>query len=380
MAQQNAHIYVRKLSQMIVDAIRVPKNPLLVHFIFESLCVLIKKAYTKTEGGLDKHIIPVVELIIQNDVAEYTPYALQLIALLLDQSHRELQRGAAVNQEAYVAFFPSLLRPDYWARSANVPALILVLGAFIRCLPQLPFGDQYSDQVLAIYQRLIASKAYDIHGFRLANAFLNHLDNYPKMSSNSILLAMLNRMHQNKTTKFARQFTIFIFRFGALKGGLALVNVLEGIQSGLFSMLLDRILIPELRQMPQTTTFEEKRVVAIGAGRLITEAIGYIGNNYALMVEMVVNILEAFEHKGQSPAAATTTANDEMDGNELEYSDPYCKLTNAQHPEPFVPEVTNIKNHFAQAVLVSAQNTKPESLECLNARVLSCLRAYSTNV
>lgn len=47
MAQQNAHIYVSKLSQMIVDAIRVPKNPLLVHFIFESLCVLIKKVKYK---------------------------------------------------------------------------------------------------------------------------------------------------------------------------------------------------------------------------------------------------------------------------------------------------------------------------------------------
>lgn len=85
-------------------------------------------------------------------------------------------RGIEVNQQAYVAFFPSLLRPDYWARAANVPALILVFESFIRCLPQLPFGTEYSDQVLAIFQRLIASKAYDLHGFRLANAFLKYLD------------------------------------------------------------------------------------------------------------------------------------------------------------------------------------------------------------
>lgn len=100
MARSSAHVYVGKLSQMIADAIRVPKNPLLVHFVFESLCVLIKKvntkyisflisnfficfkAYTKTEGGLDKHIIPVIELVIQNDVAEFTPYSLQLIGML----------------------------------------------------------------------------------------------------------------------------------------------------------------------------------------------------------------------------------------------------------------------------------------------------------
>ena len=68
------------------------------------------------------------------------------------------------------------------------------------------------------------------------------------------------------------------------------------------------------------------------------------------MVEAVVNILEAFEHKAQSPsvdgstAAVTLTADEENDLNEVEYSDPYCKLSNAQHPEPFVPEVTNIKS------------------------------------
>lgn len=81
-----------------------------------------------------------------------------------------------MSQDAYIAFFPSLLRPDFWARSANVPALILVFESFIRCLPQLPFGSEYSDQVLAIFQRLIASKAYDQQGFRLANALLPHLD------------------------------------------------------------------------------------------------------------------------------------------------------------------------------------------------------------
>jgi exportin-2 (importin alpha re-exporter) len=82
----------------------------------------------------------------------------------------------AVSQDAYIAFFPSLLRTEFWARSANVPALISVLESFIRCLPQLPFGSEYSDQVFGIFQRLIASKAYDQHGFRLANALLPHLD------------------------------------------------------------------------------------------------------------------------------------------------------------------------------------------------------------
>lgn len=91
------------------------------------------------------------------------------------------------------------------------------------------------------------------------------------------------------------------------------------------------------------------------------------------MVEAVVNILEAFEHKAQSPnvdgSAATVAqiADEEHDLNEVEYSDPYCKLSNAQHPEPFIPEVTNIKSRGKQKFLKfirEFQNTsrKPSSL------------------
>lgn len=62
------------------------------------------------------------------------------------------------------------------------------------------------------------------------------------------------------------------------------------------------------------------------------------------MVEAIVNILEAFEHKAHSPDTAAAQPIEESEINEVEYSDPYCKLSNAQHLEPFVPEVTNIKS------------------------------------
>lgn len=66
----------------------------------------------------------------------------------------------------------------------------------------------------------------------------------------------------------------------------------------------------------------------------------------------MVNILEAFEHKTASPPTHTTNgfadnAEEATGGdvaNELEYNDPYCKLSYAQHPEPFVPEIVNIKS------------------------------------
>jgi hypothetical protein len=55
MASFSAHLYVNKLSQMIADAIRIPKNPLLVHFVFESLCVLIRKVLRKLISESEKN-------------------------------------------------------------------------------------------------------------------------------------------------------------------------------------------------------------------------------------------------------------------------------------------------------------------------------------
>uniref|UniRef100_A0A183CBE9 Cse1 domain-containing protein n=1 Tax=Globodera pallida TaxID=36090 RepID=A0A183CBE9_GLOPA len=367
----NAHLYVNKLFQMVTEAVRVPKNPLFVHYIFESLCILIRKAYSKVVGGLDQHVIPIIELILGNDVLEFVPYVLQIIALMLDQSQMEKQRGIELSQEAYVRFFPTLLRPDYWSRSANVPALVLVFESFIRCFPQLTFGAQYSDQVLGIFQRLIGSKAYDQHGFRLANTFISHLDSsgYERpLTSNVILLTMLNRMQQNKTSKYTRQFTLFILRYAACKGGTALANSLETIQAGIYGMVLDKILLTEMHAMPQTTTYEEKRIVTIGAAKLITDTTTFLGQRYAQIVELVVNVLEAFEHKTPTAVDAVPEKEEPAEVNELEYSDPYCKLSYAQHPEPFAPEIGNIKKHFAQAVLVTVHATNPENINCLNAR------------
>lgn len=75
-----------------------------------------------------------------------------------------------------MSFFQHLLNPALWQRTANVPALTLVFESFIRCFPATVFGPQYAEQVLGCYQRLIASKALDVHGFKLANAFLQHLE------------------------------------------------------------------------------------------------------------------------------------------------------------------------------------------------------------
>lgn len=94
----------------------------------------------------------------------------------MDQSKEERQKGIEVDQTQYLNFFPFLLRAEMWSRTANIPAIMLVFESFISSFPQVIFGAEYLDQMLGVFQRLIGSKAHDIHGFRLAIAILPYID------------------------------------------------------------------------------------------------------------------------------------------------------------------------------------------------------------
>lgn len=371
---ENAGAYVSVLASMIENAIKVPINPLLSHFIFESLCVLIRKAYTSVAGGLDKYVIPIVELIIPNDVVDFVPYALQIVALLIDQSELERQRGRSVQPEQYLNFFPFLLNPALWARQANVPALTLVFESFIRCFPSVVFGSQYAEQVLGCFHRLITSKANDVYGFKLANAFLQHLESSELLTARNVILPMLNRLQSNRTFKFARSFVLFLCRFAGTRGGASLVRALESIQPGIFLMVTEKILVKEIKDMPQTTTYDEKRVIVIGIGTLIADAMQEVYAQpavYGELVKATVAVLEAF-----NAAKPPTPEDEEYETNELEYSDPYCKLSYAQHVDTLRPDIGNIKQFLAQAVLVRAASVRPDSAGCVEASVMQNLQAY----
>uniref|UniRef100_A0A915EKA4 Exportin-2 central domain-containing protein n=1 Tax=Ditylenchus dipsaci TaxID=166011 RepID=A0A915EKA4_9BILA len=209
-----------------------------------SLCVLIRKAYTKVEGGLDKHVIRIIELIIPKDVVD-------LVLMLYNHSG--------------VTWFPT------------------------------------------------------------ANAFLNHIDVNEKMTSRNILLPMLNRMQQLKTAKYSRQLVLFLCR-------------LESIQQGIFLMVMEKIMVAELKTMHQVHTYEEKRIITIGVAAIIKDtscawpALWRSGREHS-------GDLEAFDHRKTSNGGEGSANQPEVDANlddqyaemnEIEYSDPTanCPMLN----------------------------------------------------
>ncbi|VDK60393.1 unnamed protein product [Anisakis simplex] len=118
---------VNKLATMIASAVKNPVDPLHIHFVFESLCILIRQVYTVVDGGVDKFILPLIENILANDVVDFIPYSLQITALLLDQAQAQRAKtGSSTVVDSYLPFFNFLMKEELWIRTANIPAALLV--------------------------------------------------------------------------------------------------------------------------------------------------------------------------------------------------------------------------------------------------------------
>lgn len=121
--------------------------------------------------------MPVIESIIGNDMIDFVPYALQIVALLLYQVQGEQRLGRPVeNAQKYEEFFPHLLTGKFWHRPVNAPALLSIFEAFVRTSVELVLRPGSIDSVMGLYTKLISERSWDEHGFRLATSLLQHYE------------------------------------------------------------------------------------------------------------------------------------------------------------------------------------------------------------
>lgn len=378
-AKSSAHI-VDKLATMIGVAVKNPVNPLHLHFVFESLCVLIKQVYAVVDGGIDKFVVPLIENIFSSDAVDFVPYALQITALLLDQAEAQKQKTGTSCVDSYLPFFGNLMKGELWLRTANIPAALLVIESFMHSHGK-HILDNYSNSLLAVFQKLISSKALDQHGFQLASIFLHYVNQVDVLTESALLIPMLRRIQFTKTTKFMKNFVLFLARFAILRGSVVLCQVLESIQTGMFMMVVEKILIPELGKMYNTTTYDEKRLCCIGFANLAADTVDKLGLQYGILVESLVRLVEA-SACGPTPLNADDVEEQGIGLStlELERNDPYCKLSYAQHPDVIAAEIVNFKAYLAEAVMVRAVILKADSASCINEEIRGFLAGYAQQV
>lgn len=145
---------------MLVEVCKNPKNPSFNHYLFETVACLIKHAVPPTgpspspspppspSGGIietfEQMLFPAFNLVLQQDVQEFHPYVFQVFAQLIELRSRPLPG-------IYLAIFPPLLNPMFWERSGNIPALVVLVQAYL---------SKAGDEVVKVRNKAAKHKRY----------------------------------------------------------------------------------------------------------------------------------------------------------------------------------------------------------------------------
>ncbi|CAN0889573.1 CAS [Linum grandiflorum] len=255
-----------ELTSILNIVCRNPKNPVFNHYLFESVAALVRRACERDRAlipAFEQRLFPSLQLILGEDVAEFLPYAFQLLAQLVELNRPPIP-------PIYMQIFMLLLSPESWNTSSNVPALVRLLQAFLQKAPHELNQEGQLKQVIVIFERLISSSSTEEQGFHLLNTVIENLEFaviYPYMGR--IWLSLFNRLQKKETAKFVKSLVIFMSLFLIKHGHGNLINTMNEVQANIFVMILEKFWIPKVKLI---TGHIEVKLVAVASCRLICES------------------------------------------------------------------------------------------------------------
>uniref|UniRef100_A0A914URF2 Exportin-2 n=1 Tax=Plectus sambesii TaxID=2011161 RepID=A0A914URF2_9BILA len=358
------------LTSKISKAAQNPSKPHYNHFMFESLCVLVKKVGpTAGVAQFEEACFPPFQEILQKDVVEFMPYAFQIMGMLLDM--RPEHSGVP---DAYNALLPFLLAPVLWERSGNVPALVRLLQAYFRVGGDAVAATHLS-AVLGVFQKLIASKLNDHYGFYLLNSIIEHVS-YEKLSGQiitAILTVLFKRLMTARTVKFAKGLIIFCCLFVIKRGSATLVQELEKLQGGMFKMVIEKVF---LRDVQKISDSHEKKICCVGIANLLADAVDNLGQE--LWPQLMTALVKLFELPEE---------NDDDDDQFLDieatsgYANAYSQLAFASRNDVDPTGVSDVKGHLVKClskVSASRPGVLPQLINPLEQEVKQFITSYAS--
>ncbi|KAF8106941.1 hypothetical protein N665_0129s0011 [Sinapis alba] len=253
------------LTSVLSEVCKNPKNPTFNHYIFESVAVLVRRACERDISlisAFETSLFPSLQMILANDIAEFLPYAFQLLAQLVELNRPPLSPN-------YMQIFLLLLSPESWKRSGNVPALVRLLQAFLQKAPHEVTQENRLSQVLGIFEKLVAAPSTDEQGFYVLNTVIEYLDYgaiAPYMTG--VWSSLFTRLQNKKTLKFQKSLVVFMSLFLVKHGHAHLVDTMNTVQPNIFTTIVQQFWIPNLKLIMGSI---EVKLTAVAATRLICE-------------------------------------------------------------------------------------------------------------
>lgn len=254
------------LTSVLSEVCKNPKNPIFNHYLFESVAVLVRRACEHDSSlisAFEASLFPSLQTILVNDVSEFFPYAFQLLAQLVELNRPPIP-------PSYMQIFELLLAPESWKKTANVPALVRLLQAFLQKAPHELNQEGRLTQVLGIFNMLVLSSSTDEQGFYVLNTVIENLG-YDVIAPymGHIWSSLFTRLQKNRTVKFTKSLVIFMSLFLIKHGTTNLIDSMNAVQHDIFLVIVEQFWIQNLKLI---TGAIELKLTSVASTKLICES------------------------------------------------------------------------------------------------------------
>jgi len=289
-----------------------PTNPSFNHYMFEAIAALVRSlcaaGNSAAVDAFEAMLFPPFQYVLQKDVSEFSPYVFQILAQLL-----ECRTSLSA---AYTSLFPPILAPTMWERTANTPALVRLLCAYIT-VGKETVGPRL-EGVLGVFQKLLASRATDANACKLLSAIWRGFELAQlQQFVGPIFNLCLTRLQSNKKVSphLVGTWAVFIGRFGVA----AFQQQLEAVQPGLLPMIVRGVWCEALGGIHGTVS---RKVAAIGSARLLAECDALHGDatifGSLLQALLLMMLQDQVVGSAAATAAAAAAAEELTDAGDIE--------------------------------------------------------------
>ncbi|XP_058804999.1 exportin-2 [Phymastichus coffea] len=361
-----------KLTQKIAVVARNPSRPNFNHYLFETLSISIKivcKSNPAAIASFEQALFPTFQGILVQDIQEFVPYVFQILALLL-----ELQTGSNV-PETYMELFPCLLSPVLFERQGNIHPLNRLLQAFVTHGSHQIIAQDKVSGLLGVFQKLMASKANDHEGFLLIRAVVEHFPpNILEPYMKHVFVILFQRLSSSKTTKFVRGLIVF-FSFYAIRYGASnLVTIVDSIQSQMFGMVIERVIIADLQKVSDEI---ERKIAAIGISNILIDCAAMLESPYNVYYpRLLACLIEFFElphDETQLPEDEQVLDVDDSSGYQAAYSQLIFAKNQKRDP---LASIADVRLHLARGLGRMKPGQLPQLLGQIPEPNANHLRTY----
>jgi exportin-2 (importin alpha re-exporter) len=225
-----------------------PSNPRFYYYHFETLGALVRYCSASKAAVFNQRLWEPILQIILEDVTEFVPYGLQVLALLLEVSP---PNTVSAN---FGPLLTSLLSPAIWESRGNVPACVRLLSASIPLAAGPIVAENKLEQILGIFERLIQSNKLNLYAFDVLDSIVKgfqpaQIEQYFGTILRFIFAKLQSGVGETFKLRFVRFYHLVSSKLEAGYGADYFFQESEKVQQGLFQQIYPAFILSETSKL-----------------------------------------------------------------------------------------------------------------------------------